>query len=321
MRLLLLVLGLASGGLVACAQSESVTGGGAGQAGGGAVGGFGGFGGFGGDGGPSGGNAGVPSGGIGGATGGTGGGQTGGAAGAGGATGGTAGTGATGGTSTGGTGGTATGGTGGGNCTPPVPGGQCDTFPQCGCGAGLACQVTTLATGSTQCVGAGQGKPYNPCTAPYDCVAGYACVGSACKAFCEKDPDCTSTGGACIQVQYDDGSGVSKPVPQMKVCTKKCLLQNPSADCGPSLGCYLDTSVNPYRTDCAAAGTATGAGACSSTTTTVCAPGYVCLTSGDCRKWCRVGFTTDCPTGKVCQGFAAPNQVFVDAVEYGVCTL
>ena len=48
------------------------------------------------------------------------------------------------------------------------------------------------------------------------------------------------------------------------------------------------------------------------------APGYACLTSGDCKHWCRVGFS-DCGAGKTCTGFSAPNQLFVDGLEYGVC--
>jgi hypothetical protein len=310
MRLLLLILGLGlSSALLDCAQSESVSSGGAA-----------GFTGLGGDGGPVDGAGGVPSGGTGSALGGAGG-STGGAGGTGaldgGGAGGTGATGTTGGTGgTGASGGSGTGGTGA--CTPPVPGGKCDTFPQCGCAAGLACNVYDPATGTTQCVAAGTIAAYAACTNLTDCMAGHACVGGACKAYCDADPDCAKTGGACIQVTYDD-QGVSKPVPGMKVCTKKCKLENPSMDCGPTLGCYLDTSVNPPRTDCAKAGTAMGPGTCSTTNTTVCAPGYVCLTNNECAKWCRVGYTTDCSGGKKCVGFSAPNQIFVNTIEYGVC--
>jgi hypothetical protein len=38
---------------------------------------------------------------------------------------------------------------------------------------------------------------------------------------------------------------------------------------------------------------------------------------GDCRKWCRTGFSTDCPNAGACTGFQTP--LFVDGLEYGVC--
>jgi len=178
--------------------------------------------------------------------------------------------------------------------------------------------VTSVA-GTTQCQAAGTKTPYNACTTLTDCVAGHACVGGACKSYCEQNTDCTATNGTCIQVQYDE-NGTSKPIPGMKVCSKQCKLENPAADCGPGLGCYPDTTVTPTKTDCATAGTSTSPGACL-TKTTECAPGYACLTSGDCRKWCRVGFNSDCGTGKTCGAFSAPNQLFVGGIEYGVCSL
>lgn len=288
---------VAGGYATGCAQGDDNIGGGVGGVGGVAAFGGGGAGG------------GTDGGGFGG-FGNTGGGGSAGAAGAG-ATGGTAGgTGATGGTA-GGTG--ATGGTTG--CTPPVPSGQCDTWPQCGCNAGQACDVGNVTTGATQCVPDGTVQPYKKCGQNQFCVAGYACVGSACKQYCNTKADCPK--GNCFQVMYDD-NGTSKPVPEMKVCSAACKLENPAADCGAGLGCYPDNAT-PVGTDCAAAGTATGPGGCTGTPQndpTKCAPGYACLQTGDCRKWCRVGFSTDCPSG-TCTGFGTP--FFVDGLEYGVC--
>ncbi|MBE7479072.1 MAG: hypothetical protein HS104_03640 [Polyangiaceae bacterium] len=301
MRLLLLFVGLTTlGGLSGCAQSETVSGGGA-------------FGGVGGDGGPGGGSGGAlgGAGGAGGAVGGAGG-ATGGAAGMAGAGGGGTGGGGTGGGGTGG------GGTGGSSaCTPPVAGGQCDTSPQCGCTGGQACNVTSEA-GTTQCTPAGAVTPYNLCANLNDCTAGHACVGSACKAYCESNTDCAATGGACFQVSFTSG-GTSKPIPGMKVCSKKCELQNPASACGSGLTCYPDMQAVPPKTDCGKAGTSTAAGACL-TDTTACAPGYACLSNGDCKKWCRVQFTGDCGTGKTCQGWASPNEVIVDGITYGICS-
>ncbi len=303
----LVVMGVALGiGMVGCAQSEGVGGGAAG------------FGGFP-DGGGVGGTSASGGTGAGGGTGATGGGGTGAIGGGGtGAIGG-GGTGATGGGGTGAIGGGGTGAIGGGGsggsggCTAPVSG-TCDTIPQCGCGSGLECQVTSNS-GATQCVAAGSVQPYYACVNENDCTAGYSCVGGACKAFCAVDTDCASTQGTCFQVQYTDTSGNPQPIPQFKVCSKKCALENPAAACGPTLSCYVDNSVTPVRTDCAKAGTATSTGACSSDPT-ACAPGYACLTTGDCKHWCRVGFS-DCGAGQTCSGFGTP--LMVGSVEYGVC--
>lgn len=312
MRFLFTWLGCcALGALSACAQAEGVS------DGSGAVGGFAGDGGTVGGAGGVGGGAGGAGGNVGGA-----GGALGGAAGTGGAAGSGGGTGATGGSggSTGGSGGTGAtggGGTGGtGTCTPPVTGGTCDTFPQCGCTGTQACNVTSEA-GTTQCTSAGIVTPYNLCTNLNDCTKGYACVGSACKSYCETNTDCTSTGGVCIQVNFTSG-GTSKPIPGMKVCSKKCELQNPASACGSGLGCYPDVQAVPPKTDCAKAGTATTAGACLADST-ACAPGYACLSNGDCKKWCRVGFTSDCGSGKTCAGWNPPNQIVIDGITYGVC--
>ena len=275
--------------LAGCAKGDDAVGG---SGGGGAVGGFGGFGAA--DGG--------------GAVGGTDGGGTGGFDGFAG----TAGTG-----NTGNTGGS--GATGGGSCTPPVSGGTCDTFPQCGCAAGQACDVVAL-TGVTGCVTEGTVQPYAKCDGSSAfCTAGYACVGTACKQFCEQNTDCTS--GSCINVVDSN----QQPIPGMKVCRAGCALENPGAVCGAGLGCYANNDTPPV-TDCAKAGTGTGAGDCSGATEvdpTLCKPSYGCVlpdpnsnATGDCRKWCRVGFTTDCP-GLTCKGFNPP--FFVDGLEYGVC--
>lgn len=218
----------------------------------------------------------------------------------------------------GGGGGPTAGGTGGtGACTPPVAGGQCDTSPQCGCSGTQACGVTN-ETGITQCAPPGGITPYNLCVSLNDCTKGYACVGSICKLYCETNVDCLTTGGSCFQVQHTSG-GTSKLIPGMNVCSKKCELQNPASACGPGVGCYTDLESAPPKNDCAKAGTATTAGACLADTT-ACAPGYACLANGDCRKWCRVGVANECDTGKTCAGWAAPNEVIVDGITYGVCS-
>lgn len=227
---------------------------------------------------------------------------------------GTAGAGATGGSAGAGGGG----GAGGSGCTPPIPGGACDTFPQCGCASGQRCTVTNVQ-GITSCVPDGTAGPYQACSTSVQCQAGAECVGGACKPFCDLDTDCPGSLRRCLQVQYDN-AGTSTPIPGMKVCSSGCALEAPSTLCGSGLGCYPDDQT-PVGTDCATAGTGVGAQACcvdsgcAQLDSTMCAPGYACLQSGECRKWCRVGFS-DCPSS-ACSGFTTP--LIVGGTEYGVC--
>jgi hypothetical protein len=275
------------------------------------------FGGAGGAAGSTAGSAGV------GANGGVGGG-TGGVGASGGAAGGTGGVGASGGAG-GGTGGVGggTGGVGGTNCTPPVPGGACDTAPQCGCPAGQRCTVQNTQ-GISSCVPDGTTQQYQSCSTGTECVAGTECVGSACKPFCNTTADCPGTLRECVQVTYTPTGGTPTPIPGFMICSSGCALEAPQALCGPGLGCYA-TSDPPTATDCAAAGTGVGVDACCVTPPcndpdpmdgTKCAPAHVCLTTGDCRKWCRVGFPGDCPSG-TCTGFTTPY--LVNGTQYGVC--
>jgi hypothetical protein len=198
-----------------------------------------------------------------------------------------------------------------GSCTPASGSGStCGTFPQCGCASGENCDVKTTA-GMAACTPAGSVGVNDACSDFGQCVKGTSCVGGLCRPFCGGDGDCTSPGpGACKPVQ--DSSGAS--IPGFQVCLTTCDPLNPSAACG-SQGCTLDGEGSSA---CVGAGSATGTGACSSDPN-ACAPGYVCLSSGDCLHWCRVGgSSSDCSgTGGTCQSFSTP--VYKGSVEYGVC--
>lgn len=143
------------------------------------------------------------------------------------------------------------------------------------------------------------------CATTSDCVAGAACILGACKRYCEQTSDCLTTQGVCI----DSGA------PGIEICTKKCKLEDPSADCGIGLTCHYFTP--PGYTDCAKAGTGDGQVGC--TNPLQCKLGYGCSAGGACRKYCRIGYATqDCPSGKTCDQVAGPT---VDGFTYGLCSL
>lgn len=200
---------------------------------------------------------------------------------------------------------------GGSGCTPPVPGGVCDTLPQCGCAAGLKCDVNG-GGGLTECIPAGAIAEYKQCFSQNDCQKGLTCLDGACKPFCDTASDCPGAGRTCGPVYYGGGT-----VPGFRICTSACDLTNAAAKCGPGLTCYATTFTSA---DCVGpAGTGTGPGGCASGA--LCAPGYVCQngpTGGlDCMKWCKIG-GSDCAAGQTCAALAA-GMVTVAGVDYGVC--
>jgi hypothetical protein len=194
-------------------------------------------------------------------------------------------------------------------CMPPS-GVTCTTFPQCGCASTTNCDVTDVS-GKTSCVMAGSRTVHQKCTALGECARGLTCIYNVCMPFCGETPDCAGT-ALCRNVQYVEGS-VTKDIPGMKVCMEGCDPLNPSKLCGASTTCLFSS---PTTTTCAAAGLSTTAGSCASDPFT-CAPGYVCVNTGDCKRWCRIGFTGDCPGGKAC-GTLSTNPK-IGGIEYGVC--
>ena len=201
----------------------------------------------------------------------------------------------------------------GGPCTPPVPGGVCDTLPQCGCGSGLKCDVNG-GGGITACIPAGSVGQYQACASQNDCQKGLTCLDGACKPFCDSNADCPGAGRACVPVY--SGGGV---VPGFQICTSGCDLMNPASACGPNLTC----SATTYTTaDCTGpAQTGIGANACAGGAW-LCAPGHICqqmTVNGtfDCVKWCKSG-GNDCPAPQTCKSLPG-GFVTVGAVAYGVC--
>jgi len=199
-------------------------------------------------------------------------------------------------------------------CTPPS-GKVCAVYPQCGCASSEKCDVTGV-DGTTSCLPDGTLDMNERCDKGGSCLKGFSCVGSICRPFCSSDASCAGTKkGVCHSVQ---GGTPPADIPGFKTCFIECDPLAPSKTCGAS-GCgFLDATT----TTCSAAGTGKGAGGCGSSDPNGCAPGYVCLSTGECRKWCRMT-GSDCTTG-ACGALSidtAGTHPTWKGTEYGVCPL
>lgn len=205
------------------------------------------------------------------------------------------------------------------SCLPPTTQSACDTAPQCGCEPGQKCDVTDLDTGKATCVDDGTVQPYHSCN-PFlaRCKVGSACLGGACKPYCESDADCAGANSKCKQVELYK-NGTSTLVPGMFTCTAGCDPVSPGLVCGSGLTCSF---AGTGTTDCYSSGTGVGAGACNQNSGLACAPGYTCInttqqTGGySCLKWCRLT-ANDCSNGFVCKDLT--SKPVLGGVEYGAC--
>lgn len=202
-----------------------------------------------------------------------------------------------------------------GMCSPPA-GSPCGIFPQCGCTGTQNCNVTAT-TGKTSCVASGSAGLHETCTATGQCQKGMQCIANVCLPFCNTESDCTISGSPrCKSVQFvPTGSTTPSDVPGLKLCLAQCDVLNPTTVCGANKSCFFPY-LSDDTTECMAAGTSTVKGGCASNDF-ACAPGYTCVGTGDCFKWCRIGFPGDCPTGRMCTGFMTP--ILKGGVEHGVC--
>lgn len=198
-----------------------------------------------------------------------------------------------------------------GGCSVPA-GKTCGTFPQCGCASGQSCEVTA-SDGNRSCVAAGTKKLHEACADFGECEKGLSCgLYGLCVPFCSVTADCPSASMECRQAQIDSGDAGAADIPDYKTCETNCDPINPSKSCGTASCAFADSS----STVCIPAGTGTTLASCKKTGA-ACAAGYACVGTGDCHRWCRVGFAGDCPGGKACNTFS--DHPKLGGVELGWC--
>lgn len=206
----------------------------------------------------------------------------------------------------------ATGGTGGagGTCQLAADAGECTILPLCGCATGKNCVLLDQSTGATACLTAGGVKENRGCASGSDCDVGLQCVSYACHRLCTSATDC---GGAA---PHCDKTLVST-IPDAGACATQCDLVNPSefSVCGPGVNCVVIEKGSTV-TDCRGTGKGVGKGDCPTLKHTECAPGYGCLDTFDCAKWCRSSKgAADCGAGQNC---TAP-AVTIGGEGFGFC--
>lgn len=196
----------------------------------------------------------------------------------------------------------------GGSCRVAFNGFCRSAPPQCGCAEGQSC-IRGL-----KCVTPGTKTLHQVCAGETECVVGLGCYDGLCKPFCETESDCP-LGAACITVGLD---------PYAAACGAKCDLLNPTLACGNAT-CNAHPAPNPPNpTLCVAAGSRGQNEDCSSDQL-ACAVGHFCdydvrNRTGVCRRWCRMGVPSDCPSGACAVPASWPSpRITVDGTDYGVC--
>jgi hypothetical protein len=200
-----------------------------------------------------------------------------------------------------------------GTCTKVAPSNVCGLAPQCGCNSGQTCDVTGTA-GETACINAGTAQMGRACTATGGCALGLGCWGGACRPYCATAGQACGTAGTNQCLQLMNGA---TPVPNLKVCLINCALDDPNS-CGgltpagqPVAGCDASQVNGVMYTDCLVAGRSTTT--CNPSANQYCAPGYACLTSNLCKRWCKVG-------NSACTCNSLNPKVVISGQEYGVCS-
>ncbi|HVV15947.1 MAG TPA: hypothetical protein VHH90_01990 [Polyangia bacterium] len=221
---------------------------------------------------------------------------------------------------------------GGADAVPGKGGG----FPGCDpvhpvCAGGQTCQVNCTA-GINACTPGGSGGPGSPCAGNADCAPGsqcfdytsLGCATKVCLRFCGKDSDCggPSDGGGGPGSFCRDPVTCGSATTAYSTCSASCdptgvaALANRSG-CPAGLACLLPSSMDHVACACPEM-TRTRPEGAACTSTTQCAPGFICEQT--CRAVCRCDLKSAactapnrCPTpGTTC------TPVSGEAL-YGVC--
>jgi hypothetical protein len=181
-------------------------------------------------------------------------------------------------------------------CKPTTSGGKCNLVSNCGCGAGTACSVASLSGSNAvfACTTPGRVSAGSLCNAESDCIAGHGCVGAApgatCRAYCETDTDCGSSGWCeAVTISIDEQL---VEVPGDRVCFEAC---STAADC--ATGC-----CSPARSGHTVCAAASFCAECKLDTD--CMSG--CCRAGACKsgKECEFVSTGECKSPSECIGHA-----------------
>ena len=204
-------------------------------------------------------------------------------------------------------------------CVPPAAGGDCTTFPACGCPAGQVCYPST--THVLACFAGNNLLEGADCSSGSTCQAGLGCFDGVCRPYCNTDADCPAVAGvqSCLATYWDDQQTVS--ILGVKVCARTCDPAHPQSPRAPFLSCPAGFGCSPSPAgasfcfkasplptgsactsdaDCPAGNSCTGASA----TTLVCKP--YCFSSSDCAA------------GATCQ-FAWITRQYAGSQELGYC--
>ncbi|HEU0034242.1 MAG TPA: hypothetical protein VFQ53_26640 [Kofleriaceae bacterium] len=196
----------------------------------------------------------------------------------------------------------------------------CTIIPQSGCAAGDACDFGEPATGPFACRDVTvSGTADSRCSVETECAAGFTCIKSGTKAwcnrFCDSDAQCGS-GARCVNEITSGGVVLAE-----RVCSNACNILGQTG-CPTGLGCMGFEDGDRDYTDCVVNGTKLDGQAC--TTDTDCIAGSVCVDFGasgggpQCREFCNKSNPSNCSSG-ICDSFAV--ELKINAVDFGFCRL
>ena len=200
-------------------------------------------------------------------------------------------------------------------CVPPAAGGDCTTYPLCGCPAGEVCYPSST-TSAMACFTADNLAEGADCTDGSTCMAGLGCFGGICKRYCATDSDCPSVGGvrSCQQTTW---SSDDTDILGVMVCERICDPAHPQSPKAPLLSCpagfNCSSSIDGISYCLEAYPLPTGS-ICMDEVD--CAAGYYCANSGSCTRYCLSN--TDCPRGTTCQFTWSPPE-YAGSIEVGYC--